>query len=370
MFGWFKTRAAPPPMATANPRADAPRSPRPDALLQRLEWSVIRRLDGLLQGDYKTLMRGTGLDLADLREYQHHDDVRHIDWNVTARLQQPHVRVFTEDREMAAWFLLDQSPSVDFGSGDQRKSELLLGFVAVLARLISRHGNRVGAVQYGAQGQARVNGVLPARGGRNQVLQLMQLIGTGGTPAELRATSSRGRHEPSGLSMSRGGSAVSQGGAVSDGPTRLSDLLQAATHTVKQRSTVFVVSDFISEPGWEKPLGELARRHDVVAVRLLDPLELNLPDLGLVTVRDAESGEQLLVDTHDSGLRHRFARIAAQREAQLLESLARAGVDTLELATDDDLADAILRFVDLRRRRAGGRGGPRAGLPAHLGVAA
>jgi hypothetical protein len=202
---------------------------------------------------------------------------------------------------MAAWFLLDQSPSVDFGSGDQRKSELLLGFVAVLARLISRHGNRVGAVQYGAQGQARVNGVLPARGGRNQVLQLMQLIGTGGTPAELRATSSRGRHEPSGLSMSRGGSAVSQGGAVSDGPTRLSDLLQAATHTVKQRSTVFVVSDFISEPGWEKPLGELARRHDVVAVRLLDPLELNLPDLGLVTVRDAESGEQLLVDTHDSG---------------------------------------------------------------------
>jgi uncharacterized protein (DUF58 family) len=366
MFGWFKTRAAPPPMATANPRADAPRSPRPDALLQRLEWSVIRRLDGLLQGDYKTLMRGTGLDLADLREYQHHDDVRHIDWNVTARLQQPHVRVFTEDREMAAWFLLDQSPSVDFGSGDQRKSELLLGFVAVLARLISRHGNRVGAVQYGAHGQARVNGVLPARGGRNQVLQLMQLIGAGNATAALRASSSKGRHQPSG----KAGPAGIPGRAAPDGPTRLTDLLQAATHTVKQRSTVFVVSDFISEPGWEKPLGELSRRHDVVAVRLLDPLELNLPDLGLVTVRDAESGEQLLVDTHDSGFRQRFARIAAQREAQLRDSLARAGVDTLELATDDDLADAILRFVDLRRRRAGGRGGPRAGLPTHLGVAA
>jgi uncharacterized protein (DUF58 family) len=344
-------------MATANPRAEAARAPRADALLQRLEWSVIRRLDGFLQGDYKTLMRGTGLDLADLREYQHHDDVRHIDWNVTARLQQPHVRVFTEDREMAAWFLLDQSPSVDFGSGDQRKSELLLGFVAVLARLISRHGNRVGAVQYGAQGQARVNAVLPARGGRNQVLQLMQMIGRGTSAAAPRATPSMKR-------------AVSPGGTAADGPTRLVDLLQAATHTVKQRCTVFVVSDFISEPGWEKPLGELARRHDVVAVRLLDPLELNLPDLGLVTVRDAESGEQLLVDTHDSGFRQRFARIAAQREAQLRESLARAGVDTLELATDDDLADAILRFVDLRRRRAGGRAGPRAGLPAHLGVAA
>jgi uncharacterized protein (DUF58 family) len=135
---------------------------------------------------------------------------------------------------------------------------------------------------------------------------------------------------------------------------------------VRQRCTLFVVSDFISEPGWEQPLGELARRHDVVAVRLLDPLELNLPDLGLVTVRDAETGEQLLVDTHDGGFRQRFARIAAQREAQLRESLTRAGVDTLELATDDDLADAVLRFVDMRKRRAQ----PRRPLPAHLGARA
>ncbi|MCD6664661.1 MAG: DUF58 domain-containing protein, partial [Hydrogenophaga sp.] len=135
---------------------------------------------------------------------------------------------------------------------------------------------------------------------------------------------------------------------------------------LRQRSTVFVVSDFISEPGWDKPLGELARRHDVVAVRLLDPLELALPNLGLVTVRDAETGEQMLVDTNDGGFRQRFARIAAQREAELREALARAGVDTLELSTDDDLADAILRFVDLRRRRLG----VRRGLPAHLGVSA
>jgi uncharacterized protein (DUF58 family) len=334
MFGLFKKRpaveAAPLPLAEPQERADA--------MLQRLEWTVIRRLDGLLQGDHRTLMRGSGLDLADLREYQHHDDVRHIDWNVTARLQQPHVRVFTEDREMAAWFLLDLSPSVDFGSGAQRKSELLLGFVAVLARLISRHGNRVGAVQYGALGQAQVDAVLPARGGRAQVLRLMQLV--------------------------RKGVAASSTPSKSNGVTRLADLLRSATHAVRQRSTVFVVSDFISEPGWEKPLGELARRHDVVAVRLLDPLELNLPDLGLVTVRDAETGEQMLVDTHDSGFRQRFARIAAQREAQLRESLTRAGVDTLELATDDDLADAILRFVDLRRRRSALRAGQP--LPAHM----
>jgi uncharacterized protein (DUF58 family) len=150
------------------------------------------------------------------------------------------------------------------------------------------------------------------------------------------------------------------------GATRLSDLLMAASRTVRQRSTVFVVSDFISEPDWEKPLGELARRHDVVAVRLLDPLEQELPDLGLLTMRDAETGEQLLVDTHDTGFRQRFARIAAEREAVLRNSLARAGVDTLELATDDDLADAVLRFVDLRKRRSG----LCAGLPSHLGVRA
>lgn len=298
---------------------------RAEALLRRLEWTVLRRLDGLLQGSYKTLLRGSGLDLADLREYQLHDDVRHIDWNVTARLQQPHVRVFTEDREMAAWFLLDLSPSVDFGSGDQRKSEVLLQFTAVLARLVSRHGNRVGGMVYGSRGLAQVDAVLPARGGRNHVLQLMQLL--------MKPPVPDGR--------ARKG----------EGATRLGDLLRSAVYTVRQRSTVFVVSDFISQPGWEQPLGELARRHDVVAVRLIDPLELELPDLGLIPIRDAETGEQLLVDTHDKGFRQRFARIAAQREAQLRETLSRAGVDTLELATDDDLADAVLRFVDMRRQR-------------------
>jgi uncharacterized protein (DUF58 family) len=172
--------------------------------------------------------------------------------------------------------------------------------------------------------------MLPARGGRNQVLRLMQMIRLAGTAA----TGNRDRHS---------------------GPTRLDELLRSALFTVRQRSTVFVVSDFISEPGWEKPLGELARRHDVVAVRLLDPLELELPDLGLVPIRDAETGEQLMIDTHDPAFRQRFARIAAQREAQLREALAQAGVDTLELSTDDDLADALWRFVGLRKQRQTGR---------------
>jgi uncharacterized protein (DUF58 family) len=318
-----------PPEPKATPAAPAAQA---EHLLRRLEWTVLRRLDGLLQGDYRTLMRGTGMDLADLREYQHHDDVRHIDWNVTARLQQPHVRVFTEDREMAAWFLLDLSPSVDFGSGEQKKREVSAAFVAVLARLLTRHGNRVGAMLYGAG----LDQVLQPRASRLHVLDLLHRM----LPAPGQAA------EP---------------GRV----THLHELLQAAGGLMRRRSTVFVVSDFISAPGWEKPLAQLAQRHEVLAVRLLDPLELELPDLGLIPIRDAETGEQLLVDTSDAGFRKRFARIAAQRESELRQALGEAGVDTLELSTDDDLAAAILRFAELRRRRSrlSGAGG---GLPTHL----
>ena len=186
-----------------------------EAMLRRLEWTVLRRLDGLLQGDYRTLLRGTGMDLADLREYQHHDDVRHIDWNVTARLQQPHVRVFTEDREMNAWFLLDLSPSMDFGSGEQRKRQVSAEFVAVLARLLTRHGNRVGAMLYGAG----VDAVIPARGGRQHVLQLLHTLQT--------------RPEtPDNKNL---------------GTTRLQDLLDSAANLVRRRSTIFVLSDFIKQ---------------------------------------------------------------------------------------------------------------------------
>lgn len=325
--------ASQPPVTSASPEGA-------EQLLRRLEWTVLRRLDGLLQGDYRTLLRGTGMDLADLREYQHHDDVRHIDWNVTARLQQVHVRVFTEDREMSAWFLLDLSPSMDFGSGEQRKRQVSSEFVAVLARLLTRHGNRVGAMLYGSG----VDTVIPARGGRHHVLHLLHTL-------QRRPVADDG----------------------STGPTRLSELLQSAANLVRRRSTLFVVSDFISEPGWEKPLGLLAQRHEVVAVRLLDPLELELPDLGLIPIRDVETGEQLLVDTHDKGFRMRFARIAAQREGELRQALARAGVDTLELSTNDNLVDAILRFTDLRKSRSRASGAHAAAgtrLPVHLTHAA
>jgi uncharacterized protein (DUF58 family) len=302
-----------------------------DHLLQRLEWTVIRRLDGLLQGDYRTLLRGAGIDLADLREYQHHDDVRHIDWNVTARLQTPYVRQFVEDRDLTAWFLLDLSGSVDFGSGETTKLSVSREFVAALARVITRHGNRVGAVFYGHQ----VDHVLAPATSRLHVMNLLQRMRPPSAPP-----------------------------AAGHGGTALADLLRAADGAIKRRSLVFVVSDFISAPGWDDALARLARRHEVIAVRLYDAAEMALPDVGLITVEDAETGEQLLVDAADPAFRERYAAIAETQEAALRAALGRSGADTLELATDDDLLDALLRFCDMRRQRARLKASPR--LPAYL----
>ncbi|MBZ8140707.1 DUF58 domain-containing protein [Rubrivivax gelatinosus] len=302
----------------------------PEHLLRRLEWTVLRRLDGLLQGDYRTLLRGGGVDLADLREYQLFDDVRHIDWNVTARLQQPYVRQFVEDRDLTAWFLLDLSPSVDFGSGERTKREVSQAFAGALARIVTRHGNRVGALFYGR----RVDHVLQPSATRLQVLELLR------------------RMQP----PSKPPAAVT--------PTALAELLDAAAGVIRRRSLVFVVSDFISAPGWAPSLARLARRHEVIAVRVLDPAEMALPDVGLVTVEDAETGEQLLVDAADPAFRARYAAIAEEEESRLRAALAESGADVLELATDEDLLDALLRFADLRRQRSRLKASPR--LPAHL----
>ena len=290
-------------------------SPRPEAILQRVEWTVLRRLDGLLHGDYRTLFRGYGMDIADLREYQYGDDVRHIDWNVTARLQTPYVREFHEDREITAWFLLDLSQSVNFGSTHVRKRNVSSDFVAVLARLLTRRGNRVGALYYGE----KVDGMIPARSGRRQVLAILHAM-----QAEPETPSSSG--------------------------TNLGELLRAAEHAVRRRSLIFVVSDFISAPGWAEALGRLAQRHEIIAVRLHDPLEAELPDLGLVVVQDAETGEQLFVDTNDRGFRKRFAAAAARRETELRAAFSEAQVDAIELSTKDDLVETVMRFADLKRR--------------------
>ena len=338
-----------------------------EQLLQQLEWTVLRRLDGLLQGDYRTLWRGAGLDLADLREYQHADDVRHIDWNVTARLQVPHVRQFTEDRELTAWFLIDLSGSVDFGSDGRSKRAVSEGFVAALARLLTRHGNRVGAVLY-QPGTAQPDTVLPPGAGRAQVLQLLARLQAPPAAAAPATTAAKASRVTGQYANQRTTQHATQHApqAANQAGTRLADLLRRAEALLRRRSLVFVLSDFISEPGWAAPLGRLARRHEVLAVRLFDPLEMALPDIGLLTVEDAETGEQVLVDTQDPGFRQRFAACAAQHETALRDQLASAGVDVLELATSDDLLAALLRFVALRRQRA--RLAPGHRLPAGLGA--
>jgi len=291
-----------------------------EALMRRLEWTVIRRLDGQLQGDYRTLFRGAGLMLADLREYQAHDDVRHIDWNVTARMQTPYVREHQEDREMAVWFLIDLSRSVAFGSGATSKRMLAAEVVGVLARMLTRRGNRVGAMVYTGE-HAHAEFHIPARSGRRHMLHLLQTV--------MQAQANQPTSE-----------------------THLQNLLNDAQNLIRRRSTIFVVSDFFSQPGWDRGLSQLARRHEVVALRLCDPLERQLPDVGLVLMEDAETGEQLLVDTHDVGFRERFAQAATQREADLRAALVRAGVDGLELHTDQPLDEALMRFTQLRKRRS------------------
>jgi uncharacterized protein (DUF58 family) len=328
----------------------------PEAVLQQLEWTVLRRLDGLLQGDHRTLWRGAGLDLADLREYQHGDDVRHIDWNITARLQVPHVRQYTEDRELTAWFLVDLSGSLDFGSADRSKRDLAEGFVAALARILTKHGNRVGALLYRPGAPQPVN-VLPPGAGRLQVLQLLWQLRAPTAPAAASALAVKPARPSAAATAARRGAAATR-------QTDLAALLTRAEALIRRRSMVFVLSDFISTPGWSAPLGRLARRHEVLAVRLFDALELALPDIGLLTVEDAETGEQLQVDTQDAGFRQRFEALAAQHEARLRDQLAQAGVDTLELATGDDLLNALLRCVALRRQRARATLGHR--LPAAL----
>lgn len=304
-------------------QARVPARPNPLQVLRRLEWTVIKRLDGQLQGDYRSLFRGAGLVLADLREYQSHDDVRHIDWNVTARMQTPYVREHQEDREVAAWFLVDMSGSVHFGSGAVSKRQLAAEAVTVLARLLSQHGNRVGIMLFSGT-QVRAEVLVPARSGRRHLLHVLQLMLSDLPAAGTRPTA----------------------GATTD----LRVLLSQAQAVIRRRASIFLVSDFITQADWHAPLSQLARRHEVVAIRLRDRLEQEIPNVGLLLMQDAETGEQLLVDGNDAGFRARFAHIAAERENLLRQGLTRAGVDCLELTTDEPLDQAILRFTQLRKR--------------------
>jgi uncharacterized protein (DUF58 family) len=228
----------------------------------------------------------------------------------------PYVRQYVEDREITAWFLLDLSPSMDFGAVESLKRTVLIDFVTTLARLLTRHGNRIGAIFYGS----RVERTIPAGGGRIQVLRLVNDL-------------------------------LKQPRLPQSAFTNLSPLLQAGLNAIKKRSLIFIISDFISAPGWERPLSLLNRRHEVLAIRLWDPREVELPDIGPIIMEDAETGEQLYVDTHDKTFRRRFQEAAQRREAALSEAFKHAGVDALSLSTEEDLVRAIIRFATLRQQR-------------------
>ena len=310
--------ATAPTMRPAPPRA----LENAEAILRRLDWHVVRRLDGLLQGDYRSLFIGHGFDLAEVREYQPGDDVRYIDWNVTARMDHPYVRQYIEEREVTAWLLLDLSPSVDFGTALARKRDLVVDFAGVMARLLTRRGNRVGAMLF----SSAIDEVVPPRGGYGQALRLI--------------------HQLSRVNRARSG-----------GRTELGAVLDRTAESLKRRSLVFIVSDFIAPSGWELPLSRLTQRHEVVAVWLRDPREEEIPPIGPLLLEDAETGEQVYVDTHDGGFQKRFSALVAERRRSLEQTFSRHGVDVLSLSTAGDMVPDIARFALLRRelrRRHGG----------------
>jgi uncharacterized protein (DUF58 family) len=289
----------------------------PDRLLRRLEWHVVRRLDGRLQGAYRTVFRGTGIDFAALREYTAEDDVRHIDWNVTARLDEPYVRLYTEDRDLTAWLVLDLSASMRFGRESHGKDSVVSELAVSLARLFTHGGNRVGAILY----DNRFQRVIPPSTGRAHVLRLAHDV-------------------------------TAPASAAPDGRTTdLAAMLRLAATTVRRRSLVFVLSDFIGAIDWEPELKRLSHRHEVVALRIVDPMELELPDLGMILLEDAETGEQLLADTSDPLFKKRFQAEVNAREFAVDSALGRAKVAAHRISTEQDLAWALIDMVRKSKRR-------------------
>jgi uncharacterized protein (DUF58 family) len=295
----------------------------PERVLRRMEWRIIRRLDGRLQGDYRTLFRGGGVDVVDLREYQPGDDLRHIDWNVTARTDTPHVREYLEDREVTTWLLLDRSPSMAFGPIERRKHVVLVELAATIAQLLTRGGNRIGAVLF----DTAIDEVVRPASGRNQVLRIL----------------SRLMREPAGSGPDKR--------SATPRTTALAVPLRAALGIARRRSLIVIISDFISDPGWEGPLAQLAQRHDVVALQVVDRREFELPAVGMIYVEDAETGEQIFVDSNDPAFQRRLRALADERQAVLNAATRSAGVDLFTVATDEDLVRSLARIAELRRRR-------------------
>ncbi len=325
----FLRRRRSPELAPEQPAAAVTPRELPGQLLKRLEFRVLRRLDGFLFGDYSGLFYGPSLDLAEVREYQPGDEVRRIDWNVTARTGVLHVRQYREEREIQAWLIVDLSPSMAFGTRRALKRDGALEFAGLAAAIISRHGDKVGALGFSAAG-ARLT---PLGSGRRQALAILNDLGTLGR----------------------------DGAPTAAGAHPVTDLEGALEHTdrlLRRRALVLVVSDFLAAngaadpgdtPGWGRALGRLSQRHETIAVRITDPAEHTLPAVGDLRLRDPESGQEVWVDTSDPRVRRAHADLVEQRERTLARTLRRSRVELLELSTARDVIDPILRFT-LRRR--------------------
>lgn len=289
----------------------------PERILRRLEFKVVRRLDGFLFGDYRGVFYGPSLDLAEVRAYQPGDEVRRIDWNVTARMNQLFVRQYREEKELTAWLLVDLSPSMSFGTVRQFKRQLAIEFAGVAAYIITRHGDKVGAIAFPSE---KGYGVIPPGAGRLQALRVIRDLST-------------------------------QPEVTGGGRTDLTALLRQMGKLVRRRSLVFLISDFHAPEGWEVPLAEMTLRHEVIAVRIEDPRERELPDVGGVHLHDPETGQQLWIDTSDRRVRETYRSLVAARDERLKEVTRRTGVDMLTLSTSTSLVDPLLRFITIRRRR-------------------
>lgn len=286
----------------------------PDQLLRRLNWTILRPLARYLGGEERSLVRGPGMELAEIREYQPGDDVRHIDWSITARMDRPYVREANVDRALDAWLLLDISSSIDWGTAQCLKRDRAVEFATIAGQLLGRNGNRVGAMLFADQPLT----IVPPGVGRAHLLQLLSKVRE--TPRQ-----------------------------ATRGQTDLSGALTRANSIMPRKSLVLVVSDFIVPGGWQQPLGRLAQRHEVVAARLHDPREGELPDIGLVTFEDPETGQQLTVDTGSRKLRERYRQAAQQQAEQIHADLVRCGVDELPISTETDLLPTLVRFLNARK---------------------
>lgn len=288
---------------------------RSEKSLRQLELLVTRRLDGLLHGDHQGLVPGGGSDPADGQLYQPGDDVRRMDWNLTARSNAPHIRTTVADRELEMWLVVDTSASLDFGTAQCEKRELVLAAAAAFGFLTAREGNRIGAVVFGPEGSR----VVPPRSGRVAVLALLHGLA---------------RRERAG-----------------EGVVPLADALRQARLTARRRGLVVIVTDLLDNGPWERELRALAARHDVVVAEVRDPREDELPAVGLLTLVDPETGRRLEVQSSNAKLQLRFAEAAAAARAARERAVRGAGASHLVLSTDRDWLLDVVRFAVARRRR-------------------